>query len=270
LNRNKSRTDDEINLASALEEYAHEYRLNAGSSHFLKARWIVMSYLLEHLRDNSSVIDVNCGTGIDAVILASRGHSVNGIDISSTMIEYARQNISEADVADLAKVEVGDYRTIGPSPRTYGAVLSNFGGVNFCKDLSEFFRSVAGTLQPGGLLVVNSVGHFSLSEFLIFLTRGKVGKALRRTFGGKARIGGREVEIYYHTKGALTERGKDFGFTLEDVFGLCVFTPPLWADDFYANHTKLAKFLEHIDDFARHMPLLRTGGDFTVYVFRKT
>jgi hypothetical protein len=117
---------------------------------------------------------------------------------------------------------------------------------------------------------VNSVSHFSLSEFLIFTSKGKVGKAFRRPFGGKARIGGREVGIYYHTKSAFIKAGKKFRFTLEDLFGLCVFAPPLWADDFYTDHTGLAKSLEHIDDFARYMPLLRTRGDFTVYVFRKT
>ncbi len=228
-----------------------------------------MNYILDPLRDNSPVLDVNCGTGIDAVLLATHGHSVHGIDISSAMIQFARENITKAGAAELATVEVGDYRKLGVPPMTHGAVLSNFGGINFCKDLTEFFASVAGTLSPGGLLVVNSVSHFSLSEFLIFLSKGKIGKALRRPFGGKARIGGRDVGIYYHTKNAFIKTGKESGFTLEDIFGLCVFAPPLWAEDFYTNHGMLAKFLERMDDFARHMPLLRTSGDFTVYVFRK-
>jgi 2-polyprenyl-3-methyl-5-hydroxy-6-metoxy-1,4-benzoquinol methylase len=124
VNSNGPQIDEAINVASALEQYAHEYRLNAGSSHFLRARGIVMNYLIGHLRNGSPVLDVNCGTGMDAVILATHGHPVNGIDISSTMIEFARQNILEAGVAELAKVEVGDYRKIGVTPEISG-IFSN-------------------------------------------------------------------------------------------------------------------------------------------------
>src|SRR5262249_26127342 len=39
----------------------------------------------------SSVLDINCGTGIDAIALAGRGYKVSGIDLSPKMIERARR-----------------------------------------------------------------------------------------------------------------------------------------------------------------------------------
>src|ERR1700739_2271027 len=47
----------------------------------------------------SRVLELNCGTGIDALHLAQRGVSVLACDISSRMIEMARKNIRATDRA---------------------------------------------------------------------------------------------------------------------------------------------------------------------------
>ncbi len=47
--------------------------------------------LLENNLIKGSVLDVGCGTGENALYLASKGHSVTGIDISSKAIDIARK-----------------------------------------------------------------------------------------------------------------------------------------------------------------------------------
>jgi ubiquinone/menaquinone biosynthesis C-methylase UbiE len=54
----------------------------------------------------ASVLDVGCGTGSLAVLLAQAGHHVHGIDLSKRMIERARAKADAA--ATTASFEVGD------------------------------------------------------------------------------------------------------------------------------------------------------------------
>ena len=48
---------------------------------------------------SGEVLDIGCGLGDNAIFLASRGHSVTGLDGSPTAIETARRRASEAGVA---------------------------------------------------------------------------------------------------------------------------------------------------------------------------
>lgn len=256
-------------VASALEQYAFEYRQNVYAPHFLRARKIVVDYLLSHLSEHSRVLDVNCGTGIDLVEIAKRGHRVQGVDISSTMISFARKGIEESGVAGLAEADAGDYRQLRAFDHPFDAVLSNFGGINFGRDLRPIFDSVDKNLRDGGIFLVNSVGHFCMSESLIFLAKGKFSKAFRRVAGGRARIGGKWVQLYYHTKNSLVKTGAQFGFQPVSIFGLNIFAPPLWAESFFESHRRLSSKLEKMDDRVRYVPGFRTIGDFLVVVFKK-
>jgi ubiquinone/menaquinone biosynthesis C-methylase UbiE len=261
--------EDATHVASALERYAFEYKQNIDAPHFLRSRKIVVNYFLRHLDPGSKVLDINCGTGIDVVEIAKRGHRVMGVDISSTMISFATENIVKSGMASTAHVEVCDYRDLPEYGGPFDAVLSNFGGVNFVEDLGPIFSSVDRNLKDGGILVINSVSHFCLMESAIFLFSGNFSKAFRRLAGGKARIGGKWVQLFYHRKNALVDAGAKFGYSLIDIFGLNILTPPLWANDFFAAHKKIGTRLEIIDDGLRRVPVLRTIGDFMVVVFRK-
>lgn len=48
---------------------------------------------------SGEVLDIGCGLGDNAIFLASRGHSVTGLDGSPTAIEEARRRAAEAGVA---------------------------------------------------------------------------------------------------------------------------------------------------------------------------
>lgn len=45
-----------------------------------------------------SVIDVGCGTGVLAILLAGRGHTVTGVDPAGAMLEVARRKAGAEDV----------------------------------------------------------------------------------------------------------------------------------------------------------------------------
>ncbi|MGC8653755.1 MAG: class I SAM-dependent methyltransferase [Candidatus Kryptoniota bacterium] len=260
---------DSSTIVDALEKYAEEYRKNLYLPQFLRARQIVINHVVKYVSRGKRILDINCGTAIDAIKLAELGYEVTGVDISSAMISIAREEISKAKVSSLVKLETADYRAMPKFEHKFDAVLSNFGGINFAKDLNPIFKSVSDSLNQGGIFMVNTVNRICAAEIAIFMLKGRISKASRRITGGKARIGGKLVELYYHPKRSFVNDGNRLGFKLIDSFGLNIFAPPLWASDFFKFHGKVAGFLEQIDDAIRRIPLIRSLGDFMVLVFRK-
>ena len=261
--------NDVVLPVDALEKYAEEYRRNLYLPHFLRAREVVISYLLDRVNPGSRILDINCGTGIDAIQLGRHGYEVIGVDISSAMISIAREEITRARISGLVKVEVADYRSLPEFGQKFDAVLSNFGGINFAMNLRPIFRSVAANLNHKGIFLVNTVNRLCLAEIMIFMLKGKLSKAMRRIISRRARIGGRYVELYYHSKRTFISEANLAGFKLIDSFGLNIFAPPLWANDFFEFHKKFATFLEKIDNKARRIVLIRSLGDFMILVFQK-
>ncbi len=94
------------------------------------------------------ILDVCCGTGYLAGLLAGQGYRVTGFDLSPSMIEFARRNVPQAEfhVADAASFGL---------PGPFDAAVSSFDSLNHIlerADLEAAFRHIAGSLRPGAPL----------------------------------------------------------------------------------------------------------------------
>ncbi len=108
---------------------------------------VLQRIFLAELPENARVLDLCCGTGHLACLMASRGLRVTGIDVSAEMVRYAREN------APMAEFRVGDIREFRFPARFDGAV-STFDSLNHIltpADLERAFRNVSRALKRGGL-----------------------------------------------------------------------------------------------------------------------
>src|SRR5579859_945349 len=84
------------------------------------------------------IFEINCGTGVDALHLASRGVHVTASDSAPRMIHVARQRAALDEVSAtvdfrvLANERIGTMRNEGP----FDGIFSNFSGLNCMSDLS--------------------------------------------------------------------------------------------------------------------------------------
>jgi SAM-dependent methyltransferase len=96
-----------------------------------------------------SVIDVGCGTGENALYLASLGHEVTGVDAAPTAIARARETAHARGVT--AAFLVGDALDLSTVGRTFDvAVDSGLFHVFSDADRLRYERSLRGALRPGG------------------------------------------------------------------------------------------------------------------------
>lgn len=109
------------------------------------------------LKPPRSLLDLGCGTGGHAVLLAQRGYFVVGVDSSADMIRQARENAKREHVD--AHFVVADMRRFRLH-RTFEAAFSLFGAFSYLttdKDVTDTLSAVRSHLVPGGLLVFDTL-----------------------------------------------------------------------------------------------------------------
>lgn len=96
-----------------------------------------------------AVLDAGCGTGENALHMASRGHEVVGIDVAGNAIEAARRTAVERGLA--ADFRLGDILDDADLGRTFGTVI-DVGCFHALTDEQRplFAEVLARVLEPGG------------------------------------------------------------------------------------------------------------------------
>ena len=145
-------------------------------------REIVWQELGRTFHAGQRILELNCGTGIDAVYLAESGVRVLACDISPRMIEAARRRARTKRLAELIEFRVlptEDIATLsdqGP----FDGVFSNFSGLNHVADLSALAQSLARLLKSGAFALLCLAGPFAPAEMAWYLSHGKLRQAMRR------------------------------------------------------------------------------------------
>lgn len=200
--------------------------------------WDVLDETLASLGRPASILELNCGTGEDALHLARGGHELLATDVSQAMLDQAHDKLSRAGVGERVQLHhldlqaLADGRVSLPAPgRSFDLVLSNFGGLNCLppQTLQALAAPLAACLAPGGSLVTVVMPRVCLWETAWALLHGQPRRACRRWRAGPhtARLGEGHpsLPIWYHGPGALQRLlGANFRAVRRRPVGLAV--PP--------------------------------------------
>jgi ubiquinone/menaquinone biosynthesis C-methylase UbiE len=107
------------------------------------------------------VLDLGCGTGDDAVHLASRGVNVLGIDSAPRMVQIARTRGVQA--RPMAIEELASLRS--EFDGQFDGAMSNFGALNCVSDLRELGEVLARMIRPQGRLAVCIMSRYCWSDW---------------------------------------------------------------------------------------------------------
>jgi ubiquinone/menaquinone biosynthesis C-methylase UbiE len=202
------------------------------------------------------VLDLGCGTGLDAVHLQSRGVSVYGIDSSAQMVEVARRRGIEADCCPIERLQYFDLRLDG--------VISNFGALNCLASLASIADTLGRLVRSGGHLALCFMSRVCLWETAFYLLHGKAGKAFRRLRGrANSSVG---ATVFYHSGAAIVSAfQKDF--RLLDFCGIGVAVPPSYVT--FLTDWEVEQ-LSGLDQRLGRLPILRSLADHRLYIFERT
>ena len=127
-----------------------------------------------------TLLDVCCGTGSVAELLAKEGYQVTGFDISEPMVEQARRKSKEADyvVADAAELDLG---------KKFDAAYSFFDSLNYITDperLRAAVKRVGEHLQPGGSFIFDVNTAYAFEQRMFDQEDRRQGSPLKYTWRG--------------------------------------------------------------------------------------
>ena len=198
-----------------------------------------------HFSAGARVLEMNCGTGEDALWLARRGVRVHATDASAQMLEVARAKLAAeragaaVEFQQLAWEQLDSLRA-GP----FDGALSNFGGLNCVPELPSAARRLAAQLHSGAVAVVCIMGPVAPWEWCWYLARGRPGAAFRRLRRGP--VIWRGLELAFPSI-ATTRRAFADAFRLRRVAALGALLPPPFAEGWMRRHPRVLAALDRAE-----------------------
>lgn len=146
-----------------------------------------------------AVLDVGCGQGTQAIMLARRGYEVTGVDISEELLDTARAAASAEpeEVRGRLRFERADLLDLGARYEGRFEVVCCHGVLMYLPSLAAGVAAAVGAVRPGGVLSL--------------LTRNRAGIAMRAGMSGdwEAALAGFDARLYRNRLGLDKVRADD-------------------------------------------------------------
>jgi SAM-dependent methyltransferase len=223
-------------------------------------RRIVWARLDQSFLGTHRVLDLGCGTGEDAVRLASHGIDVVATDISPRMIQVARCKARDSGCIDRIEFRCLAMEDLGAclDGPLYDGVLSNFGAVNCVRNLPSLVADLAARLAPGAPLLWVVMGRHVPWEWIWYLFRGSWNKAGRRL--RRSGVEWRGLTIRYPTPAELAAQLRPY-FAINRMTALGFALPPSYAAGWLDRRPRLLNALTRLEALAQRSSTLASWSD---------
>ena len=256
-----------LDTRRAFDSVAADYDGPRGNNVLIqRMRGAMWNAVRDELPPGSRLLDLGCGTGIDAVEFARRGYRVLATDWSQRMVERTRARMSGVTGGRLEALHMGIHQ-LDRLEGDFDGIYSNLGPLNCVPDLNGTATECARLLRPGGKLLCSVIGRICPWEIGHFVLRGR----FKRTWVRAAR-GVTPVGMNRHTVWTRYYLPREFYRAFAEHFSLCgyralgLFMPPPYLVDYYRRHTRWCDALGRLDERLGHLPLLRGMGDHFLIV----
>lgn len=264
-------------IARAFSLTAEKYDAFADDHpHLERLRAKVHAHLQRQLPPGARILELNAGSGVDAIHLAKQGFHVHATDIASGMLARLQAKIiksgleqqistQECSFTDLEQVQEGPF----------DAIFSDMGGLNCISvpeagqaDLSPVIRKIPQVLKPGGLVTWVLMPPVCLWEMAEIL-RGHKQLAFRRFApnGTRSHLEGYHFDVHYFSpQQVLAWFGQDY--QVVSLEGLSVITPTAESKNFSRRFPRIYASLAWLDDRLSTRAPWWGWGDFYILSLR--
>ncbi|MCT4580631.1 MAG: methyltransferase domain-containing protein [Flavobacteriales bacterium] len=211
-------------------------------------RTVVYQLLNECISDwnNLSILELNCGTGEDAVYLAQKGAKVLATDISPQMVQVTQKKTQGFLNIESTVLAINLLEKLG---QKFDVIFSNFGGLNCLgeEEVKQFIINAHNSLNEGGKLILVIMPSVCLWESFYFSSKLKFGEAFRRRKkeGALAQVEDKQIRTYYYSPQFIQRNSEGFRLVKLAPVGFCV--PPSYLDNWFKNKPKSIQKLIKLD-----------------------
>jgi ubiquinone/menaquinone biosynthesis C-methylase UbiE len=263
-------------ISSPFDNIAEQYDATFTSSTIGRIqRDSVWGELKKNFHPGDRILDIGCGTGVDANFLAERGIDVVACDSSSRMLSVAQRRIAglpqSAGSVRLHLLPAEEISNLYDDGRFDGA-FSNFGAVNCVANMAKLASDLTGLLKPGANLLLCPIGPMCLWETAWYLLHGEVAKAFRRFHraGVAARLGANEVVHVHYPSVRSIRRIFNPTFRLKTIRGIGVAVPPSYLEGWANRWPGVVRLEAEADLLLGRCPGIRMFADHVLLRFERT
>jgi len=196
-----------------------------------------------------NILELNCGTGEDATMMAAYGHTVTATDASLGMLEMAAQKQKKSQI--YYETRQLKFEEIENLTEKYDLIFSNFGGLNCMPEESfaHFFSEAAKRLNPEGRLVLVLMSDNCFMEKLYFFAKGKRSEMQRRKNkdGLDVIVSGSSVKTWYYHPDQISNWALPH-FKEEGRRSVGLSVPPSYLEPFFSKRKNILSLLSGLDN----------------------
>ncbi|MEK7276389.1 MAG: methyltransferase domain-containing protein [Chloroflexota bacterium] len=249
----------------AFDSVAADYDGPSGNNALIqRMRARAMAAVTANVPVGSSLIDLGCGTGLDAEYLGRMGYHVTATDWSPQMVERTRERIESAGLG--ARVEVlhlGIHELDGLPAGSFDGAYSDLGPLNCIPNLGAAATMIARLLKPHGELIASVIGRACPWEMALFAMKGDWARAGARFAKQMTTVPLNDGVVWtrYYSPREFETIFAAAGFERLSLRSLGLFVPPPYMIAFAERHPKMIGALQELEDRVGNKILLREWGD---------
>lgn len=198
------------------------------------------------------MLELNCGTGEDAVLFGDRGFSIVATDISEEMLKVTQQKVRQYSMQHRISSQYLDLDSFDETSfnKKFDLIFSNFGGLNCInpESLRNLLSKIPTALKPGGRFIGVIMPKVCVWEQLYFLAKFSPSKAFRRMTDREVvvNLNGVYMATWYYSPSQVIDWGAEhFSVVCRKPVGIAL--PPSYLENFFMKRPKLLTMLNKLE-----------------------
>ena len=230
----------------------------------------IREHVLTLWEPGDNILELNAGTGLDAIFLAQKGFSIHATDNAQGMLDILNQKVAQQSLGDKISTQLCSFSELTKIERgRFDHIFSNFGGLNCTDKLGDVINSFNGLLKSGGTATLVLMPKVCPWELMLAL-KGNFKIAFRRLKRGgtPSHLEGKHFMTYYYSPSDVNKMFGEVYSTLS-IKGLGISVPPPYLEDFPLKHPRLYLRLLSIEDSIAELRPFRSWSDHFIISVRK-
>jgi len=240
-----------------------------------KRVWRILTPVLQSSNRPLKILEINCGTGEDALRFAELGHTIIATDASRVMIEKAQQKLytSKNNNAQIKFIQCSFGELINYfNNEKFDLVFSNFGGIN-CIDanaVKQLSKDLSSVTASNGHLFLTVMSRFCLWEILYYSLNGKFSTAFRRQKESvNFKVNSSSMPVFYYSPRHIKKLFKT-AFKPVQTYPAGLFIPPSYLEKQFLNRRRWLNRLERWEEILGKYSLFSSFSDHFCIVLKRS
>lgn len=233
-----------------------------------RMRTKVYDHIARHVAKGSHLLEMNAGTGLDAVAMVNRGYTVHATDLAPAMVSEIQTKIEAQQLTEQLSAQQLDFTQLAAAQHApFDAIYSNSGGLNCIADLGPVVAQLPSLLKPQGTVTWVIMPRFCPWELLLTVKDRSVGLRRWQKNGVMANVEGVNFRTWYHDATAV-QRLFNARFEFVECEALSLVTPTADNNAFARRRPRLYNALVTLDDALSTRAPFKRWGDFYILTMR--